>query len=191
MGFDSSRTRLATEQLFDQHAAFVARLLYRLGVASADLDDVVQEVFLVVHRLGGYTPGPATPTTFLANIAFNAARSAGRRARTREARSGSADMEKLASEAHSPVRVLELHDELAELESALATLEPELRALLILVDLEGESCAAIAASQSVPVGTVYWRVHRARRKFRAAVECGRSRSSVAVQTLRSAQEHSR
>lgn len=192
MSHDALRTpvtRLTTEELFGSHAPFVARLLYRLGVPASELDDVVQEVFLVVHRLGGYTPGPATPTTFLGHIACNAARSARRSARTRASRREVADLETLASHAHGPVQLLELHDELLQLEAALGSLEPELRALLILVDLEGESCTAVAASQHTPVGTVYWRLHRARQKFQAAVE--RHRENDAGQALRCAENQSR
>ncbi|HKU39947.1 MAG TPA: sigma-70 family RNA polymerase sigma factor, partial [Polyangiales bacterium] len=37
-------------KLFEQHADFVHRALQRLGVPSADVDDSLQEVFLVVAR---------------------------------------------------------------------------------------------------------------------------------------------
>lgn len=170
MSNDAPRTPLTTEELFNNYAPFVARMLFRLGVPASELDDVLQEVFLVVHRLGGYAPGPATPTTFLAHVAFNAARSARRSERTRVSRRETADLEALASHTQGPAQILELNDELAQLEAALSTLEPELRTLLILVDLEGESCTAVAASQRMPVGTVYWRLHHARKKFQAAVE---------------------
>ena len=42
-------------ELFEEHSAFVCRSLRRLGVADADVDDMLQEVFLVVHqRLDDY-----------------------------------------------------------------------------------------------------------------------------------------
>src|SRR5262245_12843858 len=37
-------------ELFDAHADFVSRALLRLGVPSADVEDSLQEVFLVVAR---------------------------------------------------------------------------------------------------------------------------------------------
>src|SRR4051812_35441150 len=41
--------------LYEAHAAFVCRSLRRLGVAEPDLDDMLQEVFLVVYqRLSDY-----------------------------------------------------------------------------------------------------------------------------------------
>src|SRR5687767_11865045 len=42
-------------EVFSAHADFVWRSLHRLGVQSADVDDALQEVFLVVfRRLAGY-----------------------------------------------------------------------------------------------------------------------------------------
>jgi RNA polymerase sigma-70 factor (ECF subfamily) len=40
------------------------------------------------------------------------------------------------------------------------------RAVFILFELEGESCESIAAGLEVPIGTVYSRLHAARRAFR-------------------------
>src|SRR5580658_1699280 len=76
-----AREPVTTEDLFRAHAPFVARFLTRLGVCPSDLDDAVQEVFLVAHRNGGYLPGPATPTGYLASIAVRAAASYRRRGR--------------------------------------------------------------------------------------------------------------
>ena len=42
-------------------------------------------------------------------------------------------------------------------------------ALVILFELEGESCPALADAFDVPVGTVYSRLHAARRAFEQAV----------------------
>jgi RNA polymerase sigma-70 factor (ECF subfamily) len=161
---------VSTEELFRSHAPFVARFLYRFGVSTDDLDDAVQEVFLVVHRNGGYTPGPATPTSYLASIAVRAAASHRRRGRTNRERRAELEPDQVPSAAGSPVQVLETRESLTQIQSALEELEPSLRATLVLVELEGETCKSIAASLRIPVGTVYWRLHRARKTFRLAVE---------------------
>lgn len=157
---------MTTEQLFRQHAPFVARLLHRLGVPAPEIDDVVQQVFVVVHKNGGYVRGPATPTSYLGAIAVKAASSARRRDVARRSRHVGYSPESLASSARDPVSVLEVRGELAQLQAALDELDPVLRAVLVLTELEGESCASIAASQGVALGTVYWRAHRARKLFR-------------------------
>jgi RNA polymerase sigma-70 factor (ECF subfamily) len=61
---------MTAEALFRAHAAFVAKFVTRLGVARESVDDVVQEVFLAVHRRGGYVEGTAKPTTWLAEFAL-------------------------------------------------------------------------------------------------------------------------
>src|SRR5689334_5045412 len=61
---------LDAEGWFRLHAQVVAGFLFRLGVGRDELDDWVQEVFLVAHRRGGYVAGPAKPTTWLAAIAL-------------------------------------------------------------------------------------------------------------------------
>ena len=60
--------------LFNEHGAFVARFLRILGVRADELDDLVQDVFLIVHRKGGFEPRTAKATTYLAQIALHVAR---------------------------------------------------------------------------------------------------------------------
>jgi RNA polymerase sigma-70 factor, ECF subfamily len=169
-----AREAVETEALFRAHAPFVARLLARLGVSAEDLDDAVQEVFLVVHRNGGYAPGPATPTGYLASIALRAASSHRRRGRKRRDRRSEVAPDEVSSTALDPARSLEVQQSLAELQGALDRLDPQLRATLVLAELEGESCGSIASTMNVAVGTVYWRLHRARKTFREAIESHRS-----------------
>jgi RNA polymerase sigma-70 factor (ECF subfamily) len=161
-----SPARLSTEELFRQHAPFVARLLHRLGVPTREIDDVVQQVFVVVHKNGGYVRGPATPTSYLGAIAVKAASSARRRDGAQRSRQAGYSPELLASSGGDPVSLLEVRRELSQLQAALDEMDPVLRAVLVLTELEGESCGSIAASQGIPIGTVYWRAHRARKQFR-------------------------
>ncbi len=160
---------VGTESLFRKHAPFVARLLARLGVAGDELDDAVQEVFLVVHRHGGYMPGPATPAGYLASIAVRVAASRRRRVRRSRERASAVAPDDVSALSGDPVRSLEAREELAGVQEALDHLDPDLRMTLVLAELEGESCKEIAAMMRVPVGTVYWRLHRARKTFRVAM----------------------
>jgi RNA polymerase sigma-70 factor (ECF subfamily) len=166
----ASDAHVSAEELFRQHAAFVARFLFRLGVRPDGIEDAVQEVFLVVHRQGGYRPGAARPTSYLANLAMHAASAYRRRERTRGAREVDAVVENVASTQSDPVEVLETNESLRRLQDALDRLEPDLRTALVLVEIEGETCASIAAAMGIPVGTVYWRVHQARKKFQRVLQ---------------------
>jgi RNA polymerase sigma-70 factor (ECF subfamily) len=63
--------------------------------------------------------------------------------------------------------------EMRDLESALRTLLPEQREILLLIALEEMSYDEVAATLGLPLGTVMSRLSRARQKLRAQME-GRS-----------------
>jgi RNA polymerase sigma-70 factor (ECF subfamily) len=166
--------------LFKLYATFVASFLYRQGARGADIDDLVQEVFLTAHRRGGYRPGVASPTTFLAHLALEAnlkrRRGDGRwqRSRTDEA------TEAMAGRAPAdPAQALAARDAARRLQAALDAMDDGHRAVFILFELEGESCDAIAAGLELPVGTVYSRLHAARRAFRQSAARGQRRDEGA------------
>jgi RNA polymerase sigma-70 factor (ECF subfamily) len=163
-GPTAQRAPLDAEALFRAHAPFVASFLHRLGTPRSEVDDLVQEVFLVAHRKGGFVPGAAQPRTWLAAIALRVARVS---KRTLGRRLDSADEQVLAMapEQHDPHRSAEVRQSLARVQRALSALDLEHRAAFVLYELEGEPCDAIAASFDVPVGTIYSRLHHARRRF--------------------------
>ncbi len=160
---------LSAEQLFRRHAPFVARFLAHLGVAPRDLEDIVQEVFLVVHARGGYVAGPAKPTSYLGSIALRAAQTHRRRRDAEHKRIGTQSADELPATAPGAVEQLEAHEDVRRIRAALATLPEPLRIPLLLVELEGESCVSVAAGMNTPLGTVYWRLHTARKLFRRAL----------------------
>jgi RNA polymerase sigma-70 factor (ECF subfamily) len=160
---------LTTEELFRQHAGFVARFLARLGVPSEQLEDALQEVFLVAHRNGGYRPGIAKPTSYLASIAIRAAAQHRRRQGVARQRHSEAAVEQLPGELEDPARALQVQQDLQRLQRALEQLPEDLRTTLVLVELEGESCVSVAAGLGCPVGTIYWRLHRARKELQSAL----------------------
>ena len=112
--------------------------------------------------------GRAKPTTWLAEISFRVF--SDRRKKTRR-KLEDADTETVTvapSQGSSPSERAEKRQALARVQSALDTLTPEKRTVFILSELEGESCDAIAAGLGIPVGTVYSRLHSARRDFARA-----------------------
>jgi RNA polymerase sigma-70 factor (ECF subfamily) len=162
----------------------VARFLFRLGVRPDGIEDVVQEVFLVVHRQGGYRAGAARPTTYLANLAVHAASAYRRRERTRAAREAGDQVDDVPSGWSDPAQRLETSESLRRLHDALDRLDPDLRTTLVLVELEGETCASIAQAMGIPVGTVYWRLHQARKKFQRTLQTmdsARPQRAIAVE----------
>lgn len=160
---------LSSAQLFKQFAPFVASFLLRMGISRTDLDDVIQDVFLVAHKLGGYTPGPAKPTTYLANIALRAATTHRRKGRVRSfVRPNEEVVGGAAAEVHDPERAADGQRRLRMLQAALERLDDDKRAIFIMAEIHGETVVAIAAGLGIPVDTAYSRLRAARKLFQEA-----------------------
>src|SRR5262245_37065495 len=76
---------------YDEHADFVWRSFHRLGVRAADLPDLVQEVFFVVHRRREEHDATRSIRGWLWGIAVGIVRNYGRRA-FRRLESSAADL---------------------------------------------------------------------------------------------------
>jgi RNA polymerase sigma-70 factor (ECF subfamily) len=132
--------------LFREHASFVANFLHRLGVGPTDIDDLVQEVFLVAHRRGGFIEdGRARPTTWLAEISIRVA-SVSRRSRRRSREQPDQDT---VVDAHSrdadPARAAEASQALDRVQAALGSLDPS-AAPSSFCSSSSEPCQSIASA---------------------------------------------
>ena len=165
-----STTRLDAAALFREHAPFMVGFVRRLGVLEAEVDDVVQEVFVVAHRRGGYVPGPAKPRTWLAQIAVNLSSVARRTARRRRTEADEEAVSRAGCDRSSPFDVAAAVQSLVRVQRALDSMDLEHRATLVLFELAGETCEEIALALDVPVGTVHSRLHVARARFKKAYE---------------------
>ena len=158
------------ETLFRRYAGFVAAFLFRLGARQTEIDDLVQDVFLTAHRKGGYRAGAASPTTFLARLALEANLARRRReSRWRAARSDEVALATVGGQPADPGHALAVKRAAKRLQDALDSIEPGQRAVFILFELDGESCESIAAGLEIKLGTVYSRLHAARKSFSASV----------------------
>ena len=169
------------EALFRSHSRFVADFAYRLGVQRQELDDVVQEVFLAAHRQGGYMSGAASPTSWLGQMTLLAVKGRRRTARRRPEGGEELDSETMAATGAGPFEALASAQALGRVQRALEALDLDARTVFILFEIEEEPCDAIAASLGVPVGTVYSRLHGARRRFQEAYDrIGRIEAAAAA-----------
>lgn len=161
----AAEARLDAGALFELHGKFVSDFLWRLGVHRQELDDLLQEVFMTAHRRGGFVPGAAKATTWLAEIAVRVASTRRRGWRRRGDVPDTAAVSAAPARGPSPADQAEAQQALARVRQALEALDVRHRAVFILFELEGESCDEIAAGMGVPIGTVYSRLHKARRAF--------------------------
>lgn len=164
------------------HGRLVWRTLHRLGVAEADLPDQHQEVFLVAHRRLAQFDASAKPSTWLFGITL---RVAADYRRTRRRRSLDRveplnDALRDASPDGDPEQALARRNAARTLETILDTMDLDRRVAFTLFELEQMSCAQIAELCAVPVGTVYSRLHAARRQFAEALARVRADETRAV-----------
>lgn len=167
---ESQPARIGASALFRAHGAFVAAFVRRMGVDGAELDDVVQDVFLIAHKKGGFVPGTAKPTTWLAAIAMGEVRNRRRKASRRAGVVSPGEPQReVVARSGDPFESLDREQRVRLVQAALDRLPDDKRSLFILFELEGEACPALADAFDVPVGTVYSRLHAARRAFEQAV----------------------
>jgi RNA polymerase sigma-70 factor (ECF subfamily) len=161
---------------FSRHGGFAWCTLQRLGVRDADLEDVLQEVFLVVHRqLAGFA-GDSRVTTWLYGICVRVASSHRRRAWVRR-EVPSAEVPDVASPSPGPEAAARDSEERKKLLEVLDLMEMEKRALFVMFELDEMRCDEIARMLDVPIGTVHSRLHAARSDFQRALTCWRARQA--------------
>jgi RNA polymerase sigma-70 factor, ECF subfamily len=159
-------------EVYRLHAGDVARWATRLGGPELDVDDIVQEVFIIVGKqLSGFR-GEAKLSTWLFRITDRVVRNHRRWWRVRRVltRLTSRHSEELRAADGDPGEALERRATAAAAYRVLDALPDRHRRLLILFELEGLSAEAIAPLLGVRVETVRVQLHRARKLFLARQE---------------------
>jgi RNA polymerase sigma-70 factor (ECF subfamily) len=161
-------TPLRLRHIFEEHAAFVCRSLRRLGVPEADLDDVLQEVFMVVYqRLTEYQER-GRARSWLYSICTRL--SAGHRRKLGRRR------ESMMPEPPETVADATQHNRLEEREALalghrlLSRLPEEEREVFVLYEVEGMAMTEIAEARRCPLQTAYSRLYQARRRIGEHIE---------------------
>ena len=148
-------SREAQQRLYECCHQRVYRLLVRM-VGRSDADDLLQQVFLQVFRTLKQFSGQSRFETWLYRVSVNESLQHLRKQRRRRWVSLESDFMDREPDQERDFD----HKEL--MEHALARLEPELRSLFLLREVEKQSYAEIAAALQIPEGTVASRLSRAR-----------------------------
>jgi len=159
----------AISALYDEHFAFVWRNLRRLGVMQAQLDDAVQDVFLVAHRRFGALSGHGEPRAWLFGISYRVAADYRKATRRRERwvnRDANADA--VGALTPDPHEAATAREATRQVQRLLETLDLDKRAVLILVDLEDMPVPEAARALGWGVDAAYGRLRRAREAFKRA-----------------------
>lgn len=174
----TTRATPAFADVYRDHAPFVWRVLRRLGVAPAEVEDACQEVFLVVHRkLAGFEHRSSL-RTWLYGIAVHCASDLRRRVRRSPAAPATvvAPVEPAVDPAQ-PGSVAQRQAR-AVLDEILDQLDHDKRAVFVLYELEELTMAEVAGAVGCPLQTAYSRLHAARAAVEAAVKRRRAREGT-------------
>lgn len=166
-------------EIYESCFAFVWRTARRLGTPDANLDDLVQEIFMVAHRRQDEFEGRSSVKTWLYGIVFNVVRAHRRELVAKHPHAlhaeRRANLDVIADVADGP------HERTAKREAArfinrfLETLDEDRRDVFVLAELEQLSAPEIAVLLDVPLNTVYSRLRLARAEFSKAVARHRAR----------------
>ena len=143
----------AVETFLRRHSGMVWGLARRFCRTAEDAEDATQEIFVDVWKSAArYNAEAGSEVTFLMTIARRRLIDRARRQGRRIAADLLEDPGTIAAP-QTPDRV-ELHDEVARAQTALAQLRPEQREVLDLALGHGRTHQEIAAAIGIPLGTV-------------------------------------
>jgi len=175
-----ARTAIATEAttkdapsgdsarlLYEGHVAQVKRWAYRLAGPSADLEDLVHDIFVIAMTKGFEGRGEATVDTWLFAITDKVVRGKRRRRRMREMLLGRHRESLVPPPPDTPHQNAEHREQLGRLYRALDRLPDRYRTTLVLYELEDLSGDRVAALTGTTVGAVWVRLHRGRERLAA------------------------
>ncbi len=166
---------LSFEAVYDTYFPYIWRSVVQLGIPTAQADDVVQEIFVVVHRKLSSFEGRSTFKTWLYGIALRVARP--HRVRSRRSGDGSiADAERIpAPDATRPDVRAQNAEAARVVVTLLDELEDDQREVFVLAEIEQLSAPEIAEALGIKLNTVYSRLRLGRAAFAEAAARFRAR----------------
>lgn len=155
---------LPFREVYEREFPVVVRVLRRMGVAERQLEDAAQEVFAVVLRKRSEFDVARPVRPWLCGVATRVAS---------DFRKKGSNVHELphheppASTSDAAVRSVDARQ---QLHRALQGLSDDERAAILLVELEGQTAVDVAAALGIPAGTLYGRLHDARKKLARLLE---------------------
>jgi RNA polymerase sigma-70 factor (ECF subfamily) len=156
------------EVIYERYFDFVWASVRRLGVGSDSLDDVVQEVFIVIHSRLHTLEQPDSLRSWIYGVVRRTVSSYRRSQRTKLERESSLAAPSISSEP-TPLELTERAGELRLLMKLLSGLDDAKREVFLLVELDELTVPEAAEALGIPLNTAYSRLRAARLAFEAAL----------------------
>jgi RNA polymerase sigma-70 factor (ECF subfamily) len=166
---DTAARALDFEEVFRDMAPYVLRVLPRMGVRPADVDDVAQEVFLAVHKGLASFEGRSQLRTWIYGICMRTCSNYRRRAHRRHEQITDAPVQS-SSAAEGPERRAQTQQALGALDRALDALPDAQRSVFVLFEIEGLDMTEIARAMACSKFTAYARLYAARQRVTSALQ---------------------
>ena len=159
--------RAAFDTFYKTHQRMVAANLFRVLGDRSELEDLVQEVFVIAFRGMSRFRGDAKLSTWLYRICVNVALGKLRQKTRRPPPILSAELPEppAADSPDSPERLLLRSEDVKRVYRALDRLSPKKRLVLVMHEIEGLDIKDIAEIVGSPLVTVRTRLHYARKEF--------------------------
>jgi RNA polymerase sigma factor (sigma-70 family) len=157
----------ALGELYDRYREPVRHFVARATSDAEDVDDLVHATFLAAAKSASRYDGRPSCRPWLVGIAAQLLRR--RRRSFRTLFTVLSSLRRIRASTTDPRPALQAR---AEVEQALSHISEAKRTTLLLAEVEGLSCAEIAGALGVPIGTVWTRLHAARRELHEALEEG-------------------
>lgn len=172
-----SSTRPSFQAIYRDYFDFVWSSAARLGVEPSAVDDLVQEVFIVIHQKLHTLENPAALRSWIYGIVRRTA-SGHRRSRRTEANAGVglSEQEQTLPPPPTPLDETERNADLALVARLLEQLDETKREVFALVELDGLKVPEVAELLEIPLNTAYSRLRLARQAFEAALQRHHARS---------------
>jgi RNA polymerase sigma-70 factor (ECF subfamily) len=157
----------ALGELYDRHQAPIRRFIARATADAGDVDDLLHTTFLAAAKSAARYDGRETCRPWLVGIAAQHIR--------RRRRAFGRFVAVLTSLGSARARAVDPRptlDARPDVERAMRLLSEPKRVTFLMAELEGLSCPEIAAALDIPIGTVWTRLHAARRELRQALTQG-------------------
>ena len=154
--------------IYKQYVEFVWSSAGHLGAGAEIVDDVVQDVFMVIHSKISTLQHPEALRSWIYGIVRRTVSDYRRSRRTRDAAGVSLSAEPKSSRP-SPLDVAERNAELELLESVLAELDEPKREVFVMVEILEMTVPEVVQSLEIPLNTAYSRLRLARQDFEEAL----------------------
>jgi RNA polymerase sigma-70 factor, ECF subfamily len=161
------------DKVYDDLVEYIWNTVCRMGVRGADVDDVVQEIFVIVFRRLPEFQGRAQLKTWVFEIMVHVVqhhfRTHARKPGDRATEKGTEVQSLLDHQDRGPARALERREALRALDGLLLELDDAKRVVFVLAEIEQMTLAEIAEILQANINTVSTRLRAARRDFERAL----------------------